>query len=267
MVRRSLWYTSLCPLPHAARAAGCEAFLALPEDTKAKLISKIRLKPEQENIANIEDELANSLTTVTPDKRAQVAQRLVEWWDRQILFSMCGKREKALTRFELIQRHMEIVSDLELDNLTNPFETARPPSSYQPNSMMVRQIGLVGGSEGELNRAIREEWRARETRSSWSTENPARHDLLARYDDRLTEEWSDRHIEMCESCDGVGVDELRQKGHDLLKWSHAQAPNDLEPIAPTVVAPYYVRGSYQVLSIVGRVGWHPTYRELLGFEK
>lgn len=254
-------------LPHASRAAGCKAFLTLPEDTKIKLIAQIRLKPSQASIVNIEKELERNQLSVTPEKRAEVTQRLVEWWNRQVIFSMCGKRNKAITRFELVQRHMEIVSDIELDKLSNPFETQKPPSSYQPDNMIERQIALVGGSEGELNRAIREEWRARETRSIWSSENPARHELIAKYDDRLAEEWSDRHVAICESYDSTIEIEQRQSGHNLLIWSHVDAPKDLEPIAPTVVAPYYVRGSYQVLSITGRVGWHPNYRALLGFEE
>lgn len=254
-------------LPHADRAAGCEAFLKLGEDVRAKLIAAARLKPGQADITNIEEELSNSLTAVPLAKRPLVAQRLVEWWDRQVLYSMCDKREKAIFRFEIVQRHSEIVADIELDKLPNPFETVHPPASHRPDSMIEKQISLVDGTPSELSRAIREEWRARKTRSTWSTENPARHDLILRYDERLAEEWADRHAEMGEQCGGVGEEEAKAKGRELLKWSHYNAPSDLEPIAPTVVAPYYVRGSFQVLSTTGQVGWHLNYRALLGFDK
>lgn len=254
-------------LPHITRAPGCEAFLNLADNSRARLLEKISLKPGEQNITNIEQSLAQSQTSVIACHRAIVAQRLVEWWDRQVLHSMCGMREKGITRFELIQQHMTIVSELELDQFTNPFATSNPPVSHQPSSMINKQISLVNGSDGDLNRAIREEWRARKTRSVWSIENPARFDQIARYDDRLTEEWFDRHTELCEDCDDVVEKTNCAKGLELLKWSHLQAPNDLEAIAATVVAPYYVRGSYQVLSIVGRVGWHPNFRKRLGFEK
>lgn len=254
-------------LPHTTRAPGCEAFLNLTDDTRAKLINKISLKPGELNIKNIEQSLADCQSSVTARHRAIVAQRLVEWWDRQVLHSMCGMRKKGITRFELIQRHMTIVSELELDQFTNPFETATPPFSHLPSGMIDKQISLVNGSTGDLKRAIREEWRARETRSIWSIENPARRDQIAKYDDRLVEEWCDRHTELCEDCDDAVEEMICVKGLKLLKWSHYKAPNDLEAIAATVVAPYYVRGSYQVLSIVGRVGWHPEFRKRLGFEK
>ena len=254
-------------LPHADRAAGCEAFLELGDGIRSKLISATRLKPGQADITNVEDELANRLTAVPVAKRPLVAQRLVEWWDRQVLYSMCNKREKAISRFEVVQRHSEIVADIELDKLPNPFENVIPPASHEPNSMIEKQVSLVDGTPSELSRAIREEWRARETRSAWSTENPARHDLILRYDERLTEEWADRHADMCDRCDGASEEKAKANGHELLKWSHYNAPGDLEPIAPTVVAPYYVRGSFQVLSTTGQVGWHPNFRALLGFEK
>jgi len=39
------------------------------------------------------------------------------------------------------------------------------------------------------------------------------------------------------------------------------------PIGDGWGAPYYVRGSYQVLAIDLKVGWHPDYRDLLKDEK
>lgn len=254
-------------LPHSERASGCDAFLELSSDIRSTLISAVRLKPGQVDIANIEEALAKSLTAVPAAKRPLVAERLVEWWDRQVLYSMCNKREKTISRFEIVQRHSEIVADIEFDKLPNPFETVRPPESHKPDSMIEKQILLVDGTQGELDRAIREEWRARETRSAWSTENPARHDLILRYDERLTEEWADRHAEIREQCDQASEDEAKAKGHQLLRWSHFNAPSELEPITPTFVSPFYVRGSFQVLSITGQVGWHPNFRTLLGFGK
>lgn len=253
------------PLPHAERAAACEAFLKISEETRINLLARTRIKPKQPNITKIEDLLAESLLSVIRDKRSQVSRQLFEWWNGQILDFLTKKRKTGISRFELVKRYMEIVSAIEFDELTSTFATALLPSSYQCDSMIERQISLVGGVV-ELERAVREEWRAREERSRWSRENPARREDIARYDDRLVEEWSDRHTDMRGECVGVPDKVLKTKGLDLLKWSHYSAHKDLEPIAPKVVSPYYVRGAYQVLSIEGRVGWHPEYRKLLGFD-
>lgn len=255
------------PLPHAERAVACEAFLELSQETRSNLLARARIKPKQPNISKIEDVLAESLTSIIRIKRAQVARQLVEWWNVQILDLLTKKRKVGISRFELVKRHMEIVSAIELDELTSAFATKIYPSSYQFDSMIERQISLVGGGALELKRAVRQEWRAREERSRWSTENPARHEIIARYDDRLVEEWWDRHADICVSCVGASDKTRKGRGLDLLNWSYYSAPKDLEPIAPKIVSPYYVRGTYQVLSISGQVGWHPSYRKLLGFDE
>lgn len=252
-------------LPHADRAAACESFLKLPDQTRGKLLARVRIRPNQPNIVQIETALAESLTSVVKDRRSQVAGQLIEWWNVQILNLLTKKRQGGISRFELVKRHMEIVSAIQLDDLTSTFATAIHPSSYKCDSMIERQIALVGGGNSDLKRAVREEWRAREERSRWATENPARGEIISSYDDRLIEEWSDRHEDICGSC-ASEIDEVRQvKGLQLLRWSHYDAPGELEPIAPKITSPYYVRGTYQVLSIKGQVGWHPNYHKALGF--
>jgi len=66
------------PLPHRPRAPGCEAFLNLSEDMQAQMVSKIRLKPTQQNIKQIEDELAKALTSVLAKDQLHVAALMVD---------------------------------------------------------------------------------------------------------------------------------------------------------------------------------------------
>ena len=253
-------------LPHETRAAACEAFLALGQPLQDAMLSRTRIKPGQKNILEIEGELAKSLTAVVKAKRKQVAQYLVEWWNRQILLAMAGARSKAITRFELVSKHMEIVADITLDKLIDSFSGEIPPNSYQSHPKLHEQIALVDGTEAEVGRAVRDEWRARENRSRWSNENPSRRELIARHDDHLAEEWADRHADLCAGC-GTQPDDMKKKGHDLLVWSHYEAHKAVNAIDSGVTKPSYIRVSYQVLSIDGRVGWHPEYRKLLGFDE
>ncbi len=255
------------PLPHAKRAPGCEAFLKLSDDLQAEILSRVRLKPGQQNIRYIEDELAKWLTSVLAKDQPQVAALMVEWWNRQIIHAHCGKRDKAIHRFELVKRHMEIVADIEHDNLVDYFAAELPHDTYRSHPMVENQISLVGGTETWLQRAVTNEWRARESRSRWSTENPTWQERISKYDDRLAEEWSYKHSDMCEECDGQSDEVKKTKGRELLKWSFYEAPDKIETLASSVTAPSYVRGTYHVLSIGGRVGWHPDYFALLGFKK
>ncbi|PBC04287.1 ABC-three component system protein [Mesorhizobium sp. WSM3860] len=255
------------PLPHAKRAAGCEAFLKLSDDQQAEILSRVRLMPGQQNIRHIEDDLAKRLTSVLAKDQLHVAALMVEWWNRQILHAHCGKRDKAIHRFEIVKRHMEIVADIEHDNLVDYFAAELPPDTYRSHPMVENQISLVGGTETWIQRAVTNEWRARESRSRWSTENPTWQERISKYDDRLAEEWSYKHADMCDEC-GEQSDEVKRiKGRELLRWSFYEAPDKIEYLATSVTAPSYVRGTYHLLSIDGRVGWHPDYFVLLGFKK
>ena len=204
------------------------------------------------------------LRILPPDQRATVARRLVEWWDRQIVYSLCGERERVITRAELQSQISAIVADIEQGKLVPDFETVSHPEDYQPDGMLARQIGLVKGKPSDLEKAIREEWKAREQRARWVDGNPAMAAKINDYDLVLTEHWSDRHVQMTEECAELEDGEKCASGLGLLRWTHNAAPTTVRPIAEGWGAAYYVRGSYQVLAINLKVGWHPDYETLLG---
>lgn len=254
-------------LPHANRAPGCKAFLNLSNGLQEEIISRVRLRPSQQNIRHIEGELANTLTTVLAKDQSHVAALMVEWWNRQIIHAHSGKRDKAIYRFELVKRHMEIVADIEHDNLVDYYATELPPDTYRSHPMVEKQVNLVGGTKAWLQRAVRNEWRARESRARWATENPTWQERVSKYDERLAEEWAYKHSDICEECDGQDDEVKKGKGRELLNWSFYEAPDKIENLAASVTAPSYIRGTYHILSIDGRVGWHPDYFALLGFKK
>lgn len=251
------------PLPFGDRVDGCTSFLALNSEDRLNLLRRVIVRPNSPTISQIEAEIAGNFPLVLPDYRAKVAKRLVEWWDRQVVYSLCGARDRMITREELQSEMMSIVADLERENLVPEFEGANPPDDYQPDNMLVRQIELVKGRPFDVKRAIREEWRAREQRGSWATDNPAMRAKITDYDRVLCEHWSDRHDEMVDSCAGTDVNANCAAGLQLLRWSHNDAPGSVQPISFGWSSPYYVRGSYQVLAINMQVGWHPDYRNLL----
>ena len=137
-----------------------------------------------------------------------------------------------------------------------------PPENYQPDGMLARQIRLVEGRASDMSKAIREEWKAREQRSRWVNANPAMAATINDYDLVLEEHWSDRHTQMAEECDDQEETKCLS-GLKLLRWTHESAPTVVRPIAVGWAAPYYVRGSYQVLAINLKVGWHPDFASLL----
>ena len=252
------------PLPYEDRSDGCEAFLALSETERLNLLRRALLRQESPNVAGIEKLIAVHLKILPPDQQVQVAGRLVEWWDRQIVYSLCGKRERLISRTELQHQISTFVADIEQGKLLADFETVNPPEDYQPDGMLSRQIKLVEGKPSDHSKAIREEWRAREQRSKWLNGNPAMAVTIHDHDRVLEEHWSDRHCQIMEDCAERGEKEKCASGLKILRWTHDEAPNIVRPIAEGWNAAYYVRGSYQVLAIDLKVGWHPDYLNMLG---
>ncbi|NUJ81678.1 hypothetical protein HUN39_16925 [Methylocystis sp. FS] len=254
-------------LPHGDRVDGCQAFLALSKLERLNLLRRAVIRPDSPTVAEIEKEIASYFYLVLPEHRPAVAKRLVEWWDRQVVYSLCGERERVIARAELQSQIMTIVADLEQEKLVPEFEQVGPPDDYQPDGMLARQIELVKGKSFDLKRAIREEWKAREQRGRWAAGNPAMKAKITAYDHVLREHWSDRHDEMADACAALEDDKKCASGLELLRWTHNEAPITIRPIAEGWGAAYYVRGSYQVLAINLQVGWHPDFKARLGGDK
>ncbi|MEN4937224.1 ABC-three component system protein [Stenotrophomonas sp. TWI1151] len=246
-------------LPYADRADGCEALLNLPALGREALVRRIRIHPNSPNIALIESEIAKSLKLLPSEQRALVASRLVAWWDREVIYSLCGQRDRAIAKLEVQAQISSIIGEIESGLLHADFSGAKPPPSHEPDSMLLRQIRLVCGSKTDENKATVEEWRARAQRSKWVEDNPAMASTINRHDEHLCEEWSNRHEQMTEDCQFSGESEKCTKGLALLRWTHEDAPGAVEAIAAKWSAVFYVRGSYQVLAVDKRVGWHPDY--------
>jgi hypothetical protein len=250
-------------LPYADRADGCEAFLALGETDRLNLLRRAVIRPCSPAVSRVEAEIARHLHILPPEQRGPVAERLVAWWDRQVVYSLCGKRERIISRAELQSQISAIVAEVDQGKLYPDFETISQPEDYEPDGMLGRQIKLVNGTRFDHERAIREEWKAREQRARWLNSNPAMAGTINDYDLVLKEHWSDRHAQLAEECTSLEDEGKCASGLKLLRWTHMQAPTTVRPIAQGWGAAYYVRGSYQVLAINLIVGWHPDYANLL----
>lgn len=250
-------------VPHAARAAGCEAFLALEAGTRLSLLRRIRIQQESVTIGYIPNEVAKGLHIIPEEQRLKVAEHLLAWWDQQVIYTLCGKRARVIQRSEMEHCISSIIAQLEDEQLVADFDLVMHPEGYQADGMLYRQIELVGGKSSDVNKAVREEWRAKMQRSKWIVDNPSMRSKIAHYDAKLTEHWDDRHSEMVEDCEDLKPREVQAKGLELLRWTHKDAPSQVEPIAPSWNGHYYVRGTYQVLAIDMQVGWHADYRKLL----
>ena len=236
-------------LPHADRAPGCLGSLELKETMRMGLCSRIRLGPGSLNIAEIEPAIKAGLSILPAEQRPIVAEKLVAWWNREIIYSFCGNRNWVITRLELQSRILEVVGELEREGLSVDSEQMEPLEDYQPDGTLTGQINLVEGIRSDVSRAIREEWRARSQRSRWIEASAGNATKIDAYDKLLGESWSDRHTTVKEECETKDEASKELDGLNLLRWSHNDALISIRPIEHSLTASYYVRGSMQILAV------------------
>jgi len=251
------------PLPYGDRASGCESFLAVPDSTKELLLLRVTLKPDTPPIRNMELYIADSLPLVPTVYKGLVIEKLIQWWDQQIVYSLCNKRSRVISFVEVQLAVTELISEVSSEKLVAEFEGVDIPDSYQPNGTIARQINLVNGSRTDHKIARRDEWRAREERSKWVRNRADMATTIGKYDDLLTETWEDRHDQVCDECKTSDEVARADAGRTLLKWVHENATGCVTKISGDYQSSYYVRGSYHVLASEKKVGWHPDYLKLL----
>jgi hypothetical protein len=156
--------------------------------------------------------------------REAVSKKLVGWWDREVVYSLCGKRDRFIHFQELQKTISELIGDIVHEKLVPEFERANPPENYQPDGMLTKQIALVGGLKADLTKAIREEWRARAQRSKWINDNLGMATKIELYDDVLEENWKDVHDPIVEENKTATEPKKCSLGLEILRWSHELAP-------------------------------------------
>ena len=255
------------PCPHADRFSSCIAYLELNDIVREKLLSRITVQPATSNINEIPKDIEKELKNFPPERREAITQKLMEWWDLQVVYSFCNKRDRAISMLEVQRKVEEISGELVREELLADFQFVTPPGDHTPPSMISRQLQLVGGSMREIQAAEREEWRARSQRHKWLNERVDMAVRIDHYDQLLVEAWGDKHGVMVETQENTTEGAKRASGLEIFRWSYDQAHSQLPPFAHNWNTSYYVRGSYQVLAVDQEVGWHPDYRVLLAEKK
>lgn len=244
------------------RWPGCAAYLALQPSKRLQLMRRVRIMPSTFNAAYIEDEVRKRLKTVPHEVRPKIAERLIEWWDRQAALSLLKKRPRTIRRAELLAQLHDVAASFRGTNLPDDFSHKMPPDGTQPETNIKRQIDLVNGGEWRIWRATVEHWRARSQRDRWLRDGLPIVDALKLFDDQLIYEWRDRHEELREKIAKGKADPVAG-GCDLLDWSHRDAPQELPPFRAGWTQPHLTRGTYQELANRLDIGWHPDYKAVL----
>jgi hypothetical protein len=255
-------------LPHAERAAACAAFLNLGEAERRTLVERLTVLPRHFRITDVTEKVVARLRNyVTAPQRRAVAERVIEWWDRQVALALMGQRPRRIAKAELTSAIQNRIAEHRDTTLPDDFSFRRPtPAELEPErgGNIERQIELVRGGASRVDRALIARWQARGQRGLWIERDVSVVPDLNDFDERLKSTWAGRHGPMCTDCQGLGEDETAVEGRKLLDWAHHDAPREIPPPRPEWDRPFYAQGMLQQFADELEVGWHPGYWKRLG---
>lgn len=256
------------PLPHAERAAGCTAFLGLSPDERTRFVERLTILPGHFRITDIQAQVVARLRgRVRVATQERIAERLIEWWDRQVALALMGRRSRGITKEELSGAVHDIIAEHGTRTLPDDFSWRRPADedlAAERGNNIERQIALVRGGEHRVDRALLARWRARAQRERWTGSDVSLAPILQKFDDQLKEAWAEKFGPMCDDCVGLGDHEVCRHGRDLVDWAHDDAPRQVPPPRVEWSQPFYAQGMLQQFADQLEVGWHPEFRQRLG---
>lgn len=120
--------------------------------------------------------------------------------------------------------------------------------------IFVRQLTFVAVSGATRDAAIRDYYRAYTQRSRWARENLLLDGETERYDRMLSEEWGHEYSAICEDTKDASDETKTAKGRELFRWSLRYN----RPFRGRDER-WLSSGSFQMLSDLAKIGWHPDY--------
>ncbi|MBB2148973.1 ABC-three component system protein [Pedobacter gandavensis] len=251
-------------LPFAKKYKGCQAFLALSSQQRKTLLKNIRMKTESFTVAKATDEVLKRIRPTTDTKIQQsLAERILEWWDRQAVQSLTGERHQCMYQSELQEFISRKGAELYNDGFTDDLSDLEIPPIVSPHPVQKKQLELIEASKTQVKRSYQTEIRARIQREKWIGDNLPAAKKLEKYDESLIQEWSYKFGEIVDKKNSCSEDQIKEEGRLLLDWTHNEAHQQVSKISKSYDNPDLIRGSYQMLSSGKKVGWHCDFQTLL----
>lgn len=251
---------------HQQRYKGCEKFLQLSFEQRMAILNRIVLKPSEFDINYIEEQIvtSNLLQSCPPKMRKHIAQKLIEWWDYQVLLFL-RKERSAIRKIELQTRIVELIQEQTSNELIDSFSSREPLDWEEELTDTIRkQLEIINSGNARKKRAAINYWRAREQRNEWLEEDiPLVSGKLNNFDKKVIEEWSFKFDTCSEDNPNATSEEHVALGKQLFDWGFNEIPKLVEPISTSWSCNYLARGTLQILSDQLTVGWHLEFKEKL----
>ncbi|MBI4178365.1 hypothetical protein HY522_02935 [bacterium] len=252
---------------NAANASAYSVFLSAPPSIRRTILEMVVVIDAAPTVSAIDQELRMEVFWAV-ERRYHEAflERIEGWWLRRVLkqLSAVGRGDRIFAveiesemsdlRDQFKQDSLPIDDDLLAFTLDDATQAAHTDYTF------VRQLEIIEAGKKRIAAAVRDYYRAFEQRSRWLRNDLVLIGDIAKYEQKLIEEWE---IVFEAMNDEVGRDatEVAKKkaARDVLKW----AERVVIPIRTNVTEPFVSRGSYHMLANEVRVGWHPDFRSRL----
>jgi len=244
--------------------ASREKFLALTEPQRVLLVSMIWVFDNAPNIIDVRTEIEELLHYSASGHAGTLVAYLEGWWFNRIVLALTGEAENSIPLASIEQMVFEISDGFKVGALPldNAIETTAPPSGFGDDRVFTKQLGFIAVSNTTRTAAIRDFYRAYSQRSRWVRESLLLDEEAEKYDRTLQEAWAHEYAAICEDVDGTDEPTKCQKGRDLLRWANRY----IRPLRGRD-EPWISSGTFQMLSDVKKVGWHPDYQSKLDESK
>ena len=246
-----------------ATEAPRNAFLNLNSAMRRILVENIWVFDEAPNIINVRGEIEETLFYAAPnDKVGVFADYLEGWWFNRVIIALTDPTSPAIPLRDIHSKVFEIQENFKIGRL--PLDEAidaMPPVTMLPGDdrVFVRQMNLIGVSDGEALTAIHDYYRAFGQRSRWARENLFLDGEADRYDRALWEAWHRQFLPpVADAGEDCNDGDKQTLGKGIFRWA-CRYPKPLRNREEIWLS----SGSFQILADSIRIGWHPDYEILL----
>ncbi|SEQ97808.1 ABC-three component system protein [Streptomyces radiopugnans] len=250
---------------NAARAASgsqalrkaFEAFDALTEDQRRRMLARIQVIGNAPDVDGLEDLLLQRVVLAVDRSYARpFLQRLEGWIYQRTIRQLRSNEMDAITGSEFDQVFTDLRNQFRPENLPIDEDVtglAPDPSAYADQTF-VRQLDLIDLGGARVRIAVRDYLRAFTQRSRWVKENLLQLGELDRYERRLVEEWEELFAEMEDDLGEEATEaEKVAAARGIYRWAMREARHRIRPECDE---PFVTKGSFHMLADEQQIGWH-----------
>ncbi|OQW95657.1 MAG: hypothetical protein BWK79_01715 [Beggiatoa sp. IS2] len=246
-----------------------EEFQKLTSTQQLELVKRIKIIDDSPNISEIQIKIKNEFHGIHLDYREAIFERLIGWWEKQVIEHLQNGSEIPIKKYDVEQRLSTIAGEYnKSDSLPlNHIDAKCPIGDIEnDNRRFVTHLKKIIDLKKDrriLEQAIAYFYRADLERTNWlSTKGLIKmfdnnQNEITRYEERLKNKWEEQVQDVRNSSDD-DFGELDDKQKKKAGWNIFSKTRSLNiRIRERVEQEYIMQGNYHILTNEDKVAWHP----------